>query len=108
MEVEATAARKLQSTIFNVKAELYGIQWGTRLAKAEDMKPDTTSSLKASSGATEGVLDYGVLGEPSYVTWAGLMGREDTRVEGLLPCPDGTLLCVDDKLGVRMCSFLPL
>ena len=27
----------------------------------------------------EGVLDYGVLGEPAYVTWAGLMGREDTR-----------------------------
>ena len=47
--------------------------------KAEDTKPDTTLSLKASSGATEGVLDYGVLGEPAYVTWAGLMGREDTR-----------------------------
>ena len=37
--------------------------------------PDT-SSLKTSSGATEGVLDYGVLGEPAYVTWAGMMGRE--------------------------------
>ena len=47
--------------------------------KAEDMKPDTTSSLNASLGATEGVLDYGVLGELAYVTWAGLMGREDTR-----------------------------
>ena len=52
---------------------------GNSPCKAEDMKPDTTSSLKASSGATEGVLDYGVLGEPAYVTWAGLMGREDTR-----------------------------
>ena len=40
--------------------------------------PDT-SSLKPGSGATEGVLDYGVLGHPGYVTWAGLMGREDTR-----------------------------
>ena len=38
-----------------------------------------TSSLKTGSGATEGVLDYGVLGHPGYVTWAGLMGREDTR-----------------------------
>ena len=29
------------------------------------------------------VLDYGVLGEPAYVTWAGLMGREDTRQKAL-------------------------
>ena len=36
--------------------------------KAEDMKPDTTSSLKASLGATEGVLDYGVLGKTTFVT----------------------------------------
>jgi hypothetical protein len=36
-------------------------------------------SLKTGSGATEGVLDYGVLGWPGYVTWAGQMGREDTR-----------------------------
>ena len=61
---------------------------GTYLAKAEDIKPDTTSSLKASSGATEGVLDYGVPGKPAYVTWAGLTGREDKRTEGLLSCPD--------------------
>ena len=46
---------------------------------AEDIQSDTTSSLKASSGATDGVLDKGVLGRPGYVTWAGLMGREDTR-----------------------------
>ena len=39
--------------------------------------PDT-SSLKTGLGATEGVLDYGVLRRPGYVTWAGLMGREDT------------------------------
>ena len=30
-------------------------------------------------GAAEGVLDYGVLGEPAYVTWVGLTGREDTE-----------------------------
>ena len=54
------------------------------------------------------VLDYGVLGEPAYVTWAGLTGHEDTRTEGLLPSQDGTLLCVNGKLGVRMNSFLPL
>ena len=79
LEVKATAAWKLESTILNAKAELYEAQWGTYLAKAEDMKPDTTSSLKASSGATEGVLDYGVLGCPGCVAWAGLMGHEHTR-----------------------------
>ena len=26
----------------------------------------------------KGVLDKGVLGHPGYVTWAGLMGHEDT------------------------------
>ncbi len=39
------------------------------------------SSLKTGSGATEGVLDYGVLGCPGYMTWAGPMGREDTRLK---------------------------
>lgn len=34
--------------------------------KAEDMKPDTTSSLKESSGAPMGVLDLGVLRCPNY------------------------------------------
>ena len=56
---------------------------------------------------TEGVLDKGVPGRPGYVTWDGLMGRED-KIEGLPPCPDGTLLCMDNKLGVWMCIFLPL
>ena len=44
--------------------------------------PDT-SSLKPGSGATEGVLDKGVLGHPDYGTWAGLMGCEDTRPKTL-------------------------
>ena len=52
---------------------------GTRLAMPKTIYALDTSSLKPGSGATEGVLDYGVLGRPVYVTWAGLMGREDTR-----------------------------
>ena len=40
-------------------------------------KPDTTSSLKESSGATEGVLDSGVLRCLVFSIWARLMGRED-------------------------------
>ena len=38
-------------------------------------------AIEAWSGATEGVLDYGVLGRPDYGTWAGLMGCEDTKIE---------------------------
>ena len=42
--------------------------------------PDS-SSLKPGTGATEGVLDYGVLGCPAYYPWAGLMGCEDMKAE---------------------------
>ena len=52
---------------------------GTRLAMPKTIRVPDTSSLKTGSGATEGILDYGVLGCPGYVTWAGQMGREDTR-----------------------------
>ena len=45
------------------------------------MKPDTMLSLKASSGATEGFLDYGVLEEPTYVTWDGLTDCEDIELK---------------------------
>ena len=47
-----------------------------------------------------------------------LMGREDTKTEDSLPCPDGTLLGVEGKLGVwimkipfsvnRLCTTLVL
>ena len=47
--------------------------------KAEDMSRILRRHLKASSGATEGVLDYGVLWCPGLMAWAGLVGREDTR-----------------------------
>ena len=54
---------------------------GTRLAMSKTICTPETSSLKPGSGATEGVLDYGVLGELAYVIWARLMGREDTKTE---------------------------
>ena len=52
---------------------------GTRLAMPKTICAPDTSSLKIGSGATEGVLDYGVLRCPGYVMWAGQMGHEDTR-----------------------------
>ena len=70
-------------------------------------KLDTTSSLKASSGATEGVLDSGVLRCPVYSIWAGLMGRE-VKAEDHPPCLRRTPICVDGKFGVRMYYFLLL
>ena len=52
---------------------------GTRLLMPKTICAPGTSSLKPGSGATEGVLDQGALGHSDYVTWAGLMGYEDTR-----------------------------
>ena len=40
-----------------------------------------SSSLKPGSGATEGVLDKGVLGRSVCYPWAGLMGCEDVKAE---------------------------
>ena len=66
--------------MFFVFEDYFGVfGGGTRLAMPKTIYAPDTLSLKPSSGATEGVLDYGVLGCPGYVTWAGQMGREDTR-----------------------------
>ena len=56
---------------------------GTRLAMLKTICVPDTSSLKPGPWATEGVLDYGVLGRPGYVTWVGLMGHERTRSKAL-------------------------
>ena len=42
---------------------------GTRLAMSKTICAPDSSSLKPGSGATEGVLDYGVLGQPDYILW---------------------------------------
>ena len=63
--------------------------------RKQDCAPDS-SSLKTGSGATEGVLDKGVSGQPGYIH------RPDYRsvkTQDFGSCPDGTLLCVEDKLG---------
>ena len=52
---------------------------GTRLAMLKTICAPDSSSLKPGSGATDGVMDYGVLGSSGYVTWARLVGREDTE-----------------------------
>ena len=59
--------------------------------------PDS-SSLKPGSGATEGVLDKGVSGLPDYMHRLDYRSvKIQTQDFGL--CPDGTLLCMEDKLG---------
>ena len=52
---------------------------GNPLCNAEDNLRAGHVVIEYWFGATEGVLDYGVLGRPGYAIWAGLMGREDTR-----------------------------
>ena len=52
---------------------------GTRLAMPKTICASDSSSLKPGSGATEGVLDLGVLGCPACYPWAGLMGCEDMK-----------------------------
>ena len=50
---------------------------GTRLAMPKTIRKPNSSSSKTGSGATEGVLDRGVLMWPDNSWWAGLVGRED-------------------------------
>ena len=64
---------------------------GTRLAMPKTICVPDSSSLKPGSGATEGVLDLGVLGQPDYM-------RMPDKIEDFVPCPDGSLLCVEGKL----------
>ena len=42
---------------------------GTRLAMPKTIYVSDSSSLKPGSGATEGVLDSGVSGQPDYILW---------------------------------------
>ena len=86
MGAEATEAQKPKGMNLNEKPsitlrvrcfEVFG--GGTRLEMSKTICAPDTSSLKTGSGATKGVLDYGVLGRPRCATWAGLMGCEDTR-----------------------------
>ena len=59
--------------------------------------PDS-SSLKPGSGATEGVLDKGVSGQPDCIHRPDYKSVkiQDSR---LWLVSDGTLLCMEDKLG---------
>ena len=50
-----------------VRNLLWSIRRRTRLAIPKTICAPDSSSLKPSSGATEGVLDYGVLGYPNYM-----------------------------------------
>ena len=64
--------------------------------RRQDCAPDS-SSLKPSSGATKGVLDKGVSGQPDYIHHPDYRSVYKTQDFG--SCPDGTLLCVEGKLG---------
>ena len=49
---------------------IYGVfGGGTRLAMPKIICAPDSSSLKPGSGASEGVLDYGVLRQADYIPW---------------------------------------
>ena len=53
--------------VFKIFYEVFG--GGTHLAMPKTTCMPDSSSLKPGSGATEGVLDYGVSGWPDYDLW---------------------------------------
>ena len=59
-------SRTLPLVFTNFYEELGG---GTRLAMSKTICAPDSSSLKPGSGAIEGVLDWGVLGQPDYILW---------------------------------------
>ena len=71
---------------------------GTRLAMPKTIYVLDSSSLKPGSGATEGVLDKGVSRQPDYALWTDCWTMKN-KIEDFVPCPDGTLLGVEGKLG---------
>ena len=81
---------------------------GTCLAMPKTTCAPNTSSLKPGSGATQGVLDYGVLGEPVHVTWAGLVVREGTREKDIPRVRMGLSFAWMASLAFGSCTFLSL
>ena len=71
---------------------------GTRLAMPKTICAPDSSSLKPGSGATEGVLDKGVPNSRT-IYFGRTVGPCRYKTQNFVPCPDGTLLCVEDKLG---------
>ena len=63
--METYFAEKETIFVFKIFYEVLG--GGTRLAMPKTICAPDSSSLKPGSGATEGVLDYGVLGQPDYM-----------------------------------------
>ena len=53
--------------VFGINFGVFG--GGTRLAMPKTIYAPDSLSLKLGSGATEGVLDKGVSGQPDYILW---------------------------------------
>ena len=53
--------------VFKIFYEVLG--GGIRLAMPKTICTPDSSSLKPGSGAAEGVLELGVLGQPDYILW---------------------------------------
>ena len=66
--------------VFEIYLEVFGD--GTRPAMPKTICAPDSSSLKPGSGATEGVLDKGVSGQPDYILWLDYwtMKIQDSRL----------------------------
>ena len=91
--------------VFTIFYELF--RGGTHLAMPKTICAPDSSSLKPGSGATEGVLDEGVLGCPACYPWVGLMGCEDTKTEDYIRVRIGLYLAWKASLAIQILCFLP-
>ena len=68
--------------VFTIFYEVFGD--GTRLAMPKTIYAPDSSSLKPGSGATEGVLDKGVSGQPDYILWPDCW---TVKIQDSILCP---------------------
>ena len=78
---------------------------GTLLAISKTNCAPDSSSLKPGSGATEGVLDKGVSGQPDYILLVELLDYEDTRLKTSSRVRVGLSFAWKASLAIRICRF---
>ena len=77
---------------------LWSIRRRNPPCNAEDNLHTGLIDIEAWFGGYRGSPGLGGPQTAGLYTLAGLLDYEDTKIEDFIPCPDGTLLCVEDKL----------
>ena len=84
--------------------EVFGV--GTRLAMPKTICAPDSSSLKPGSGATEGVLDKGVSGQPDYMLWPDCWTMKIQRLKTSSRVRMGLFFAWKASLAIRMIDLL--